>query len=762
MRPPFARATPINIGKHSVPFLLATLVFAIGAAQSAEFFVSPKGRDEWSGSRADPAASDGPFATIERAQRAARRARVDEPGAAVRVTLRGGTYRVERTIEFGAADSGTSEAPVMYSAAAGELVIFTGGREIRPEAFQPVTDSVILQRLPDNARGRVLQADLRANGIANYGVPQPRGQGRPTVNPAMELFCNNQPLPVARWPNRGMVKRGAVIDKGGAPRYEDFSNRGGTFTFDYDRPSRWTKAKDIWLSGYFARGYAPDTIEVKSIDLEKRTISLARPHRYGLETVGPTQEYFALNLLEEIDEAGEWYLDRDQGLLFLWPPQDFAAAKLAVSLLDEPLMALEGVSHLTLRGLTFEVSRGMGLYLERGEGNRIAGCTFRNLGTVAIALGQGIKVDPGGLILYHLQNGADRGEIVPYEPASRTLNSALYNDPAWNRHSGTRHQITGCNISNTGAGGIILGGGDRKSLTPGDNSIVNCHLHHTGRLDGRAPAISIDGVGNRVEHCLMHHIPLSAVTFVGNDHRIEFNQIHTACLPPAHDMGVIYTGRDPSAQGTVIRHNFFHHMGNPDAATYAIYLDDGACGITVDGNVFFQVHGERSLHSWGHDHRVTNNLLIDSRAHMHSPLDNTKWPAYMAEPVRFLWLRQRIDVLQPPWSTHYPNMARLFEKAPDFPRRNFVENNVSVRSGDFGDTGDGRINLVVNEDPGFKNAAAMNFALTPQSFVFTRLPGFRNIAFENMGLRIDEFRAVLPASGFLPTPGPIQTDRAKP
>ncbi len=711
---------------------------------SAEFFVSPHGSDDWSGTMSKQTGNDGPFATIERAREAARKSRETEPGTSVRVILRGGIYRVGKTIKFGPADSGTKESPVLYAAAAGETVIFTGGREFNPAAFRPASEPSIVERLPESARGRVMEADMKALGITDYGIMRPCGQGRPTVNPAMELFCNDQPLGLARWPNRGMVRRGTVLDKGGAPRYEDFSNRGGTFTFDFDRPASWTRAKDIWLSGYFARGYAPDTIDVKSIDLEKRTITLARPHRYGLETVGPTQEYFALNLLEEIDSPGEWYLDRMSGRLLLWPPEEFSTAKFAVSLLDEPMMALEGVSHLTFRGLTFEVSRGMGIYMERGEGNLISGCTFRNLGTVAIAIGQGIQVGPDGLILYKLQNGADRGEMVPYEPASRELNSALYNDPSWNRQAGENHQIIGCDIYNTGAGGIILGGGDRKTLTPGSNSVVNCHLHHTGRLDGRAPGISIDGVGNRVAYCLIHDIPLTAIGFVGNDHLIERNEIHNACLPPAHDMGVIYTGRDPSAQGTVIRENFFHHMGNRETAIYAIYLDDGACGTTVAGNVFYKVRGERAVHGWGHNHRVTNNLFIDTHANLPTPLDNTKWPAYMAEPVRVLWCRQRLDVLKPPYSTRYPEMARLFEKDPKHPRRNLVENNLSVRSGDFGDIGDGKANLVTTEDPGFVDAATMNFSLKPSSVVFTRLPGFQEIPFNQIGLRRDEHRATTP------------------
>ncbi|MBI2928920.1 MAG: right-handed parallel beta-helix repeat-containing protein [Verrucomicrobia bacterium] len=347
-----------------------------------------------------------------------------------------------------------------------------------------------------------------------------------------------------------------------------------------------------------------------------------------------------------------------------------------------------------------------------------------------------------------LQNGADCGESVPYEPASRELGSALYNDPAWDRQAGTNHRVVDCDFSHLGAGAIVLGGGNRKTLTPGGNSVENCHIHHTGRLDGRAPAISIDGVGNREAHCLIHDVPLSGVNFVGNNHVIEFNELHHICLPPTHDMGSVYTGRDPSAQGNVLRYNFLHHIGNPDASTFAIYLDDGACGVTVSGNVFYKVTGERAVHSWGNGHTIRNNLFIASRASLHPPLDNTKWPAYMAEPVRVLWMRKVIDVLQPPYSTRYPHLAQLYEKDPNFPRRNTVENNVSFRSGDFGaGAAGGKNNLVTDEDPGFVDADAMNFQLRTNSLVWAKLPGFQRIPFERIRLYTNDHRPTLPESG---------------
>ncbi len=57
-----------------------------------------------------------------------------------------------------------------------------------------------------------------------------------------------------------------------------------------------------------------------------------------------------------------------------------------------------------------------------------------------------------------------------------------------------------------GCGGdirLILGGGDRKTLTPGGNVADNNHIHHYGRWNRMyRNGIAIDGVGNRAAHNL--------------------------------------------------------------------------------------------------------------------------------------------------------------------------------------------------------------------------------------------------------------------
>src|SRR6476620_717073 len=117
-------ALPVYLSRTAIVLLLAMAVAAFARdSDTADFFVSPSGNDNWSGKRAKPDAGDGPFATLRRARDAVRvllTTRTERQP--VRVVLRGGTYYLNAPVEFGPEDSGTEIAPVIYAAAPNEQV----------------------------------------------------------------------------------------------------------------------------------------------------------------------------------------------------------------------------------------------------------------------------------------------------------------------------------------------------------------------------------------------------------------------------------------------------------------------------------------------------------------------------------------------------------------------------------------------------------------------------------------------------------------
>jgi hypothetical protein len=117
------------------------------------------------------------------------------------------------------------------------------------------------------------------------------------------------------------------------------------------------------------------------------------------------------------------------------------------------------------------------------------------------------------------------------------------------------------------------------------------------------------GVGLRASHNLIHDHPHCAILYWGNDHVIEFNEIHHIALETG-DVGAIYTGRDYTFRGNKVRYNFIHHTGGVGMGSMGVYMDDCVSGTEVFGNVFYKVHWAMFI-GGGRDHRVENNLFVD-------------------------------------------------------------------------------------------------------------------------------------------------------
>jgi hypothetical protein len=140
--------------------------------------------------------------------------------------------------------------------------------------------------------------------------------------------------------------------------------------------------------------------------------------------------------------------------------------------------------------------------------------------------------------------------------------------------------------------------------------VENCHFQRQGRWSKcYVPAVALSGVGLRASHNLIDDHPHSAILFWGNDHLMEFNEIHHIALETG-DVGAIYTGRDYTFRGNRIRYNYIHHTGGVGMGSMGVYMDDCVSGTEVFGNVFYKVHWAMFL-GGGRDHRVENNIFVD-------------------------------------------------------------------------------------------------------------------------------------------------------
>lgn len=681
-------------GNYMMATLIATALLVLASAPCAgrEFHVAPSGADT------NPGTSARPFASLERARDAVRSLKLSDglPGGGVTVWVRGGVYPITRTLELGEQDSGAQGSPVVYRAAARKEVRLTGGREVT--GFVPVRDPEALARIDESARGRVLCADLRAQGIADFGEVTPRGFGRKVTPAGLELFFNDRPMTLARWPNDDWATIAAV----------PAGPQGGRFTYEGDRPERWAKADDIWLHGYWTWAWADSYEKAASIDTEAKEISTHSPH--GVYGYSANKRYRALNLLEELDQPGEWYLDRKAGVLYFWPPEPMRGGRAVVSIMAEPLVKLSGASNVILRGFTMEVCRGTAVEISGGSRNLVAGCTLRNIGNLAVAI----------------DGGAANG-------------------------------VTGCDIRETGDGGILLSGGDRKTLTPAGNFVENCCIRSFSRwCRTYRPAVLVQGVGNRTAHNLICDAPHSAIIQGGNDHVVEFNDICRVC-DETGDAGAFYMGRDWTQRGNVVRFNYFHDLGmfrdkfsaHNFTDTMAVYLDDWTSGTRVIGNIFYRAN-RAAMIGGGRDNTVENNVFIDCDPSLHVDArglaDWTK--SYFDGSNNTLFDRLKaMSHDQPPYSVRYPELVRLLDDEPRAPKGNRIARNVCT-GGKWLDLHGVDAKLLdladnlVDQDPLFVDREKCDFRLRGDSPAWKL--GFKPIPVERIGPYLDEYRTKLP------------------
>ncbi len=679
--------TEIAILRNRLLHHVATAVItclAIPAFADVRLYVAPYGNDAWSGRMAtcNRDETDGPFATLERARDAIRtiKEQTGLPAGGVLVEIVGGTYERDRAFELTKADSGEMDRPIVYRAAVDAEVRLIGGRVVTD--WKPVTDPAVLERLDPASRRKVMQADLKAQGIADYGEVASGG---------LELFFYDQPAPLARWPNQGFTEIRDVTDELPIVVHGRKGSQVGKFHYEGDRPERWVDENDLWLHGYWFWDWSDQYKQVATIDVDRQLIQLApSDHGYGFRRGA---RYYALNVLAELDEPGEWQLNRQTGILYFWPPVSIEAGRPTVSVIGSLVVARD-VSHVTIQGLLLEDVRGTAVKVIDGIDTRMVGCTIRNTGD------QGVEIT-----------------------------------------GGQKNAIIGCDIYNTAGGGSTLSGGHLPTLTPAEHLAENNHIHHFGRWKRTyTPAVAITGVGNRIRHNLFHDGPHNAVQLGGNDHLIEFNEFHDVCLE-TDDVGAFYMGRDWTQRGNVVRYNYFHHLGKHGggASVMAIYLDDWASGTTVFGNLCYKA-GRAVLIGGGRDNTVENNIFVDCTPSVHVDSRGLGWAkSYFdgTDPTLVDRLNS-VDYRHPPWSTRYPQLLTLYDDEPAIAKGNLIARNISV-GGSWADLLDGLTDKVVTfadnwigDDPHFVDREKGDFRLKDDSPAFPL--GFRPIPLDQIGL----------------------------
>ncbi|MCX4534422.1 PDZ domain-containing protein [Streptomyces sp. NBC_01669] len=672
---------------------LVVLPVAPAAARSGApivFHVSPTGSDKANGSAAKP------FRTLERVQKAVRtslRTAVRQ-GRPVDVVVHGGTYRVQSTLRFGAADSGTAKAPVRYVAAPGERVVISGGRSLAPQWR--------------SYSGAVEVADIGA-GLDFDG-----------------LFLDGERQTLARYPNHD----------------PDTAILGGyaSDAISAQRVARWKNPTTALVRGLHNGMWGGNSFKVTGVKADGTP---------DLDWVGDNNRGSGLhgtyrmveNVFEELDAPGEWFYDKPAGKLYFYPPEGVDPAKARVETAEQnELIRVEGngpgdaVHHLTFSGFTFTQTHRT-LFNQPYEKLQLGDWAFARAAAVHLKNTENVVVSDshfdqvgGNAVLVDGYNSRDAvsGNEFSHSGASDV---AVIGSPDAVREPSTWDSMRRT-ISDTRPG-------PKTENYPRDVSIRDNYMHDNGQFEKQTSGVQISMSRHvTVDGNTIHDGPRACVDI--NDgtwggHLIENNDIFN-CVKETSDHGPFnswgrdrfwpltaddatkksYAGLD-AMETTVIRHNRIRHSSHWD-----IDLDDGSSNYLIEDNLL--LNGGVKLRE-GFHRTVRNNVFVNGGAHFHV------WFADSGDVVE-----KNVFVTDTPYSLIQVDMARSKPVIND----NLFWNNGKTVQG-LGDAwrAQGLDTRSVIADPKFTGASPFDDPKKLDYTVGSDSPalalGFRNIAMDGFG-----------------------------
>ncbi len=340
---PLAAPAPSNDG--SVTLSVAAPVFQGTASEAAApqgdaFYVAKNGNDSWSGRLAAPNAdgTDGPFASLERAQAAMR-------ASTVKTTyVREGTHGLPRTLDLGAQDSG-----IRILGYPGEQAVLSGGERVGGFTYE-------------------------GNGV--WSAPLSAAPGLDvTVNGVRYRLASKAAYdpqdPTTGWFVADASAHGASTN---ALRY----HAGDVTAADLVPGSR--------VQVFDTERLQDAILTVAGIDEGTRTLTFTSDAPF---TMRDGSTFRLLGNSAHVDQVGEFAYRASDGRLVIKAGEDFNGTGVEVARLGT-LLRLNGAAGVTVQGLTFTntTTDGNALDVIGGDVNTITGNSFVNVGT-GIRLTQG-------------------------------------------------------------------------------------------------------------------------------------------------------------------------------------------------------------------------------------------------------------------------------------------------------------------------------------------------------------------------------------
>ena len=310
------------------------------------------------------------------------------------------------------------------------------------------------------------------------------------------------------------------------------------------------------------------------------------------------------NFRAALDEAGEWFLDVETGLLSYLPRKgEVAAATRAVAPAVDRLLVASNVTDVVFANLAFECQ---GFLIPNSCGTEQAAC--RGVGA-ALELADAVQVRFEDAAIRHVSEYA-----------------------LWYRDGCHDGAVTRCLVEDLGAGGVRVGevGKVDFARAPYNVTVADSVVRAGGR-------VFPGGIGLFVSHardCVLEHNEIADFFYTGisvgwtwgyrptvnRNNKIRFNHIHHIGQGVLSDMGGIYTlGR---ADGTEVVGNVIHDVDSYDFAGYGssgLYTDEGSGNEVFASNLVYRCKTGPVHQHYGTNNVFRNNVFVMTGGREHMP-----------------------------------------------------------------------------------------------------------------------------------------------
>lgn len=693
-----------------------------------KIFVSAVGDDSGDGSEEEP------LRTLEKAIDVANEMREDSDKL-IEILLREGTYSVTNTIKI--INSQKDDPLLKISAYQDEKVTINAGVDI-PLSAMSIADSDFTNAIIDKPNaGSVLQYNLKDAQIEDFGEISLRGHLISDEKEAQaELSLNGEVQKLAGWPNgeyTGLIKPTDSNEYG--KRTKSGIANGCSFQVNYDRPSQWSKPEQAWLSGTIGPNYEFDYYPVSRFDSEEKRVYLSRG---ALEKYYTEPYYRFENVPEELDEPGEYYIDRQSGMLYFYPPEDAPKDSVLTITMSTPtldvsekapnsMFRIENSKNIVFENLIFKGGRGSAITGKNNSNIQFINCEINSFGE------NGIRFD-----------------------------------------ASTDIKISDCKIHDVGQDGILfVSCGNYKTLSPSNIVVSNNDIYNFARLE-RSYKTGIDFgyrcVGATAANNHIHNGPHAGMIFYGVNNDIYGNEFDNL-VTEFSDMDALYCNNSnyPWERGNKIHNNYFHNIGKSSMNgrhqinVRAIRTDNRGCGLNIYENLFYNIgdggngngnNGIGAITAEGTRNRIFNNLFVDCNEAYFNTLqykeienadDGTLYPdtvinssgvevANTINGAKVADLKKQMENYLPVYGKQFPELYNYFYEHPNMSKTNEFKNNmiinIAIPLSNFNGT---------QNEEGFRGSQMLTAA--SGNYVSTSDPGF--VSYDNGNLELSSSATLL-------------------